>query len=133
MLAFPDDLLYSREHAWVRIDGNMATIGITDYAQENLYEIISIEYLQNESYIRQGEPFGFIESDEGVIEVISPVSGEIINVNDDLLDDVENINSDPYDTGWLIMVYLEDLSELDNLLDWIEYSDYASEEKKDLE
>ena len=126
-MSFPDDLLYSREHTWVRMDGDIATIGITDYAQDKLDEILSVELFPVDSSVEQGEPFGVIESLKVTIELISPVGGEIISVNEDLADDVGILNSDSYDTGWMIAVEVRDLGELDNLLDADTYKDYVEE------
>ncbi len=130
MSAFPDDLLYSREHAWIRVDGNIATIGITDYGQDKLGEVLSIKIPTTDSSVEQDEPFGVIESEKAVVELISPISGDIINVNEDLIDDVGIINSDPYDTGWMITVEMSDISELDNLFDSFEYADYVDEDEE---
>ncbi|MBN2284528.1 MAG: glycine cleavage system protein GcvH [Deltaproteobacteria bacterium] len=130
MSAFPDDLLYSREHTWVRIDGNLATIGLTDYGQDKMGEIISIKLPPVDASVEQDEPFGVIESSKSVAELISPVTGEIISVNEELADDVGIINSDPYDTGWMIVVEMENVSELDNLLDSYEYADYVEEDEE---
>jgi glycine cleavage system H protein len=129
MMVFPDDLLYSREHTWAKIDGNLVTIGVTDYAQEKLGEILHVELPQVDLYMEQDEPFGTIESSKTVTELISPVSGDIVRVNEDLLDDISIINSDPYDTGWMVVIELRDLSELDNLLDAAEYRDYVGGEE----
>lgn len=128
MIGLPDDLLYSREHMWTRIEGSVATIGITDYAQEELGEIYSVELPDIDTYIEQDEPFGTIESSKTILELISPVSGDIININEDLSDDLGIINSDPYNTGWMIVVEMNNLSELDTLLDSMEYSDFIEEE-----
>ncbi|MFA7463741.1 MAG: glycine cleavage system protein GcvH [Syntrophales bacterium] len=128
MIVFPDDLMYSREHTWARVDGNLVTIGVTDFAQEKLGEILHVELPQIDLYMEQDEPFGTIESSKTVTELISPVSGDIVRVNEDLLDDMGVINSDPYDTGWMIVVELRDLSELDNLLNAAEYRDYVGGE-----
>ncbi len=128
MSTFPDDLLYTREHTWVRVDDNIATIGITDYAQEQLGDILSVKLSDNDSSVEQDESFGVIESAKTVVELISPISGEIIKINEDVSDDLGILNSDPYDTGWLIVVNIKDLSKLDNLLDSYEYSDYIEEE-----
>ena len=129
MIVFPDDLMYSREHTWARVDGNLVTIGVTDFAQEKLGEILHVELPQIDLYMEQDEPFGTIESSKTVTELISPVSGDIVRVNEDLLDDMGVINSDPYDTGWMIVVELRDLSELDNLLNAAEYRDYVGGEE----
>jgi len=129
MKVFPDDLLYSREHVWVRVDGDLATIGITDYAQENLGEVVSIELPEVDSDVERDEPFGTIESAaKGVVELISPVNGEVISANEDISDDIGIINSDPHDTGWLIVVEMSDIDELDDLLDAREYHDFIDQE-----
>jgi glycine cleavage system H protein len=128
MKVFPDDLLYNREHAWVRVEGELATIGITDYAQEKLGEILAIELPEVDSYVERDEPFGTIESAKGVFELISPVSGEVLTVNEDILDDIGIINSDPHDTGWMITLEMSDSEELDDLLDSREYHDFVLKE-----
>jgi glycine cleavage system H protein len=129
MPVFSDDLLYSREHVWVRVEGDFATIGITDYAQEKMGEVLSVELPEIESEIERDEPFGSIESAEkSLVELISPVSGDVVNVNEDIEDDVGIINSDPQDTGWLIVVEMKDLDELDDLLDAKGYHDFVLQE-----
>lgn len=128
MSTFPDDLLFSREHMWVRVDGNIATIGMTDFGQEQLGEIVSIKLPAADTSVEQDEPFGTIESARSGAELVSPVSGDIINVNEDLGDDVGIINSDPYDTGWMIVVEMSNVNELDDLLDSYEYADYVEED-----
>ncbi len=129
MKVFPDDLLYSREHIWVRVDGDLATIGLTDYAQENLGEVVSVELPEADSEVERDEPFGTIESSaKGIVELISPVSGDVIHVNEDISDDTGIINSDPHDTGWLIIVELNDIEELDDLLDVKGYHDFIVRE-----
>ena len=128
MKSIPDDLLYSREHVWVRVDGDLATIGITDHAQEKLGEILALDLPAADSYVERDEPFGSIESAKAVIELISPVSGVVISVNDDITDEIGVINSDPHDTGWMIIVDLEDLEELDDLLDVRGYQEFVIQE-----
>lgn len=129
MKVFPDDLLFSREHVWVRLEGHLATIGITDYAQEKLGEAVSIELPEVESYLERDEPFGVIEAAaRGVTDLVSPVSGEVVAVNEDLLDDIGVVNSDPHDTGWMIVVEVEFEEELSDLLDLAEYNEFLAEE-----
>jgi len=128
MKVIPDDLLYSREHVWVRVEGDIATIGITDHAQEKLGEILSLDLPETDSYVEWNEPFGSIESAKGVVELISPVSGVVISVNEDITDDIGIINSDPHDTGWMIIVEIEDLEELDDLLDVSDYQEFVIQE-----
>ena len=132
MKVFPDDLLYSREHVWVRVDGDLATIGITDYAQENLGEVVSIELPEADSEVEQNEPFGTVESStKGVVELVSPVSGEVISVNEDIADDIGIINSDPHDTGWLVVIEMDDMEQLDDLLDASGYHDFVMQQETD--
>ena len=128
MKSIPDDFLYSREHVWVRVEGDLATIGITDHAQEKLGEILSLDLPAVDSYVERDEPFGSIESAKAVIELISPVSGVVISVNEDITDEIEVINSDPNETGWMIIVDLEDPTELDDLLDARDYHEFLIQE-----
>ena len=128
MKSIPDDLLYSREHVWVRVDGDLATIGITDHAQEKLGEIISLDLPEVDAYVERDEPFGSIESAKAAVELISPVSGVVISVNEDITDEIGVINSDPHDTGWMIIVDLEDPEELDDLLDVRGYQEFVIQE-----
>lgn len=128
MKVFPDDLFYSREHMWVRVEGELATIGLTDYAQEKLGEIQDIELPGADTTVERDEPFGTIECSKGTVELICPVNGEIVSVNEDLNDDIGIINSDPHDTGWMIVVELQDPDEIDDLLDARGYHDFIMQE-----
>jgi glycine cleavage system H protein len=112
----------------VRVEGDIATIGITDHAQEKLGEALSLDLPEADSYVEWNEPFGSIETAKGVIELISPVSGVVISVNEDITDDIGIINSDPHDTGWLIIVEMEELEELDDLLDVNGYQEFVIQE-----
>ncbi len=129
MKVFPEDLLYSREHIWVRVDGDMATMGITDYAQESLGEILSVEFPEIDTYIERDEAFGSIESTKAVVDLISSLSGTVVSINEDIPDDIGIINSDPHDTGWLIVIEMDDMGELDDLLDASGYHDFITEEE----
>ena len=128
MKVFPEDLLYSREHIWLRIDGDMATLGITDYAQESLGEILSVEFPEIDTYIERDETFGSVESTKVVADLISPVSGTVVSINEDIMDDIGIINSDPHDTGWLIVIEIDDPSQLNDLLDAVGYHDFLMQE-----
>ena len=130
MKIFPEDLLYSREHIWVRIDGDMAALGITDYAQESLGEILSVEFPETDTYVERDEAFGSIESIKAVIDLISPVSGTVVSINEDITDDIGIINSDPHDLGWLIVIEMDDLEQLDDLLDAKGYQDFIMQEEE---
>jgi glycine cleavage system H protein len=130
MKVFPDDLVYSREHLWVRVDGDVATVGLTDYAQEKLGEVQSVTLIEADTEVDRDESFGTIEAaNKGVVELICPVSGYILSVNEDITDDVGIINSDPHDTGWLVVVEVTDLDELDDLLDAKGYQDFILEQE----
>ena len=131
MKVFPEDLLYSREHIWVRVDGDMATLGITDYAQECLGEILSIEFPEIDTYVERDEAFGSIESTKAVVDLIASVSGTIVSVNEDINDDIGNINSAPHDTGWLVVIEMDDMEQLDDLLDASGYHDFVMQQETD--
>ncbi len=131
MKVFPEDLLYSREHIWVRVDGDMAILGITDYAQESLGEILSIEFPETDTYVERDEAFGSIESTKAVVDLIASVSGTIVSVNEDINDDIGIINSDPHDAGWLIVIEMDDMEQLDDLLDAAGYHDFIMQQETD--
>jgi glycine cleavage system H protein len=131
MKVFPEDLLYSREHIWVRVDGDMATLGITDYAQECLGEILSIEFPEIDAYVERDEAFGSIESTKAVVDLIASVSGTIVSVNEDINDDIGIINSDPHDTGWLVVIEMDDMEQLDDLLDASGYHDFVMQQESE--
>ena len=131
MKVFPEDLLYSHEHIWVRVDGDMATLGITDYAQESLGEILSIEFPEVDAYVERDEAFGSIESTKAVVDLIASVSGTIVSVNEDINDDIGIINSDPHDTGWLVVIEMDDMEQLDELLDAAGYHDFILQQEAD--
>ena len=131
MKVFPEDLLYSRDHIWVRVDGDMATLGITDYRQESLGEILSVEFPEIDSYIERDEAFGSIESTKAIVDLISAVSGTIVSINEDINDDIGIINSDPHDLGWLVVIEMDDMEELDVLLDASGYHDFIIQEETD--
>ena len=126
----PSELKYSREHEWIRVEGNLVTIGITDYAQEELGDIVNVELPDEGDEIHKDEAFGAVESVKASSEVFSPVSGKIVEVNEPLLDAPEMINEDPYDEGWMVKVELSDSSELDELMDAAGYVQYIEEESK---
>jgi glycine cleavage system H protein len=126
----PSDLKYSREHEWVRVEGNLTTIGITDYAQEELGDIVNVELPDEGNEIHKDEAFGAVESVKASSEVFSPVSGKIVEVNEPLMDAPEMINEDPYDEGWMVKIEMSDPSELEDLMDAEGYIEYVKEESK---
>jgi glycine cleavage system H protein len=119
--SYPDDLLYHPEHDWARIDGEEATFGITWYAQDSLGEVVFFEPPAVGTQISKDAPYTEVESVKAVSDVVSPLSGEIIAVNDTLADSPETINEDPYGEGWLVKVKLSDASEQEALLDAAAY------------
>ncbi len=115
--SYPDDLLYHPEHDWARIDGDVATLGITWYAQDALGEVVFFDPPAVGSSLTQGEPYAEVESVKAVSDVVAPLSGEIVEVNATLGDTPEAINQDPYGEGWMVRVRLSDPSEVESLLD----------------
>jgi glycine cleavage system H protein len=115
--SYPDDLLYHAEHDWVRLDGDVATFGITWYAQDSLGEIVFFDPPQVGATVTAGEPYTEVESVKAVSDVVAPMSGEIVEVNDALGDNPEKVNDDPYGDGWLVRVKLSDPSEREGLMD----------------
>jgi glycine cleavage system H protein len=113
----PDTLRYSPTHEWVRTDGDRATIGITDYAQHELGDVVYLELPKVGQTFRAGAVFGTVESVKAVSNLYAPVSGEVVDVNADLPDTPEKVNQSPYEDGWMIVVRLMDPSETANLLD----------------
>jgi len=122
----PRNLLYSDEHQWLYQEGDIATIGITDYAQSELGDIVFIELPEVGEEIVQGEPFGNIEAIKTVSELFAPVSGEVLEVNESLADDPTQINKDPYGDGWMIKVQIHDLEELEALMPAEDYESLIS-------
>jgi len=115
--SYPDGLKYHPEHDWARIDGDVATFGITWYAQDQLGEVVFVDPPEVGKTVTKDEPYAEIESVKAVSDVVAPLSGEIVEVNEGLADAPEKINEDPYGDGWLVKVRLSDVSELDDLLD----------------
>lgn len=122
----PDNILYTKEHEWVRIEGNTLVIGITDYAQSELGDIVFIEFPQKDDYFSQNEPFGTIEAVKTVSDLFMPVSGTILENNDKLDDQPELINSDSYGEGWIVKVKTQAQNELDGLLSVEDYKSLIS-------
>ena len=114
---YPDDLLYHPEHDWARVEGDTATFGITWYAQDSLGEVVFFDPPEVGSTVTKDEPYAEVESVKAVSDVVAPLSGEIVEVNEALKDAPEKINDDPYQDGWLVKIKLSDPSEADSLLD----------------
>ena len=118
----PEDLLYTSEHEWLRVDNGDGVIGITDYAQEELGDIVYVELPEVGETVQAGKTFGTVEAVKTVADLYSPISGEVVDVNTVLADDASRVNGDPYGEGWIICVRLQNRAELDGLLDAAAYS-----------
>jgi len=116
-----DDLKYSEEHEWVRVEGEIAIVGITDYAQSELTDIVYVDLPEVGTRVKQMNPFGTIEAVKTVSDLYSPISGEVVEVNEKLKDDPGLVNRDPYGEGWMIKIRIEDPQELNSLLSPEEY------------
>lgn len=123
----PSDLKYHKEHEWVRVDGDIAVVGISDFAQDQLGEVVYVDLPSAGDAATVDETFGEIESVKSVSELYSPVSGEIVEVNDALGDAPETVNGDAYGDGWMIKVRMSDASELDALMSASDYESFINE------
>ena len=128
MSNIPDDLHYSKDHEWVRVDGNIAIVGITDYAQDSLGDVVYVELPKTGDEFAANESFGSVESVKAVSEMFSPVSGEIVGTNETLADAPEKVNTDPYGDGWMIRVEMSNAGEVDSMLTAAEYEDFTKAE-----
>jgi glycine cleavage system H protein len=126
--SYPDELKYHREHDWARIDGDEATLGITWFAQDSLGELVHFEPPDEGMTIAKDEAYGEVESVKAVSDLISPLSGEVIEVNPKVVDSPETVNEDPYGEGWLVRIRLSDTSEADGLLDAAAYRQILEEQ-----
>jgi len=126
---FPDDLKYTKEHEWCRIQGNRAVVGITDHAQDQLGDIVYVELPEVGDAVKKGESFGVVESTKAVSELFSPVTGKVVEVNDPLSDAPETINEDPYEEGWMIVIEPADPKELEALMDAKAYKAFVDEQE----
>jgi len=130
MANIPDDLHYSKDHEWVRVEGNVAVVGITDYAQDSLGDVVYVELPKVGDDFAANESFGSVESVKAVSEVFSPLSGEVVGINESLADEPEKVNTDPYGEGWMIRVEMSKPGEVDSMLTAAEYEDFTKAEKE---
>jgi glycine cleavage system H protein len=126
-MAHPSDRVYSKEHEWVLVDGDVATIGISEFAQDQLGEVVYVDMPSEGDSLAAGDSFGEIESVKSVSELFAPVSGEIVEINAALGDSPETVNSDPHGEGWMIKVRLEDAGQVDALLSAADYDAFITE------
>jgi len=128
MANYPADLKYDKEHEWVRVDGDTAVVGISDFAQDQLGEVVFVDLPAAGAEVVAGETFGEIESVKSVSDLFSPVSGSVVDVNAGLSDAPETVNEDPYGDGWLIKVQMTDASEADSLMSSTDYESFVAGE-----
>src|SRR5882762_7009417 len=126
--SYPDELLYHPEHDWARIEGDEAVLGVTWFAQDALGELVHFEPPTQGSQTHKGSSYGEVESVKAVSDVIAPLSGEVLEVNQAVVDAPETVNEDPYGAGWLVRIRLEDPSELDALLDAAAYKQVLADQ-----
>ena len=126
-MEFPIGLKFTKEHEWVRAEGNVAQVGITDYAQEALGDIVFLELPECGTHFDHGDTFGVVESVKAVSDLYSPLTGTIREINEILVDAPEGINEHPYDDGWMISIELDDESELEELMELEDYRKYVEE------
>ena len=130
-MSFPAGLKYTKEHEWVLLEDDIASVGITEYAQEELGDIVYVELPEAGEKITKDDPFGSVESVKAVSDLYAPVSGTVVEVNDSIPDSPEIVNEDPYGDGWMIKVEMSDKEELKDLLSPEEYAEYLEQQKDD--
>jgi glycine cleavage system H protein len=127
-MEFPEELKYTEEHEWVMVEGDLVVVGITDFAQDSLGDVVFVELPEVGSEVTVGKAFGVVESVKAVSDIYAPVSGIVEEINEELPDAPEVINTSPYGDGWMIKIRLSDPSELDELLDAAAYQDHIAQE-----
>ena len=130
-MAYPADYRYTKEHEWIKAEGDRATVGITDYAQNELGDVVFVELPKVGAQLAAGQSLGTVESVKAVSEIYAPVSGEVLEINGVLKDAPEKLNSDPHGAAWLIKMKLKDRKEIDQLMDANAYEAYVSEKAKE--
>jgi glycine cleavage system H protein len=128
MANVPEDLHYSKDHEWVRVEGDQAIIGITDYAQNSLGDVVYVELPKIGDEFAANESFGSVESVKAVSEVFTPIAGKVVKINESLADEPEKVNSDPYGTGWMVYFKMANAGEVDSMLTAAEYEDFTKAE-----
>ena len=126
--SYPEDLRYHPEHDWARVDGDEATLGITWFAQDSLGELVHFEPPEEEAQVTKGASYGEVESVKAVSDLISPLSGTVLEVNPKVVAEPETVNEDPYGDGWLVRIRLGDASEADDLMDPAAYKTFVDEQ-----
>lgn len=131
-MSIPEDLKYTREHEWVLVENDIATFGITDFAQSELGDIVFVELPETEVEVEQHEPAGTIEAVKTVADMFAPVSGAVVEVNETLADDPDAVNRDPYGDGWMVKLRISNKTELEDLLSPEEYKEIVDASAEDM-
>lgn len=127
-MEFPEELRYTEEHEWVLVEDDIATIGITDFAQDQLGDVVFVELPEIGDELEAGKTFGVVESVKAVSDVYSPLTGEVVEVNDELPDEPEMVNNSPYEDGWMVKLRIASKDELDGLMDASDYQDFIEQD-----
>jgi glycine cleavage system H protein len=130
MSSYPEDLRYTKDHEWVRLDGDRGTVGITDHAQKQLGDVVFVELPESGATVESGQRFGTVESVKAVSELYSPVTGQVVEAHKELADSPEIINTDPYGQAWMVVVKLKDPGAVAALMDAKQYKAYVESEAK---
>ena len=130
-MEYPEGLKYSKEHEWVLVEGKIAIVGITEYAQEELGDIVYVELPEVGEKVVKDDPFGVVESVKAVSDIYAPINGTVVEVNDALPDSPETINEDPYGDGWMIKVEMTDSDDLKDLMNADDYAEYVEQQKEE--
>lgn len=123
----PEDLKYTQEHEWLRLEDDLAVVGITDFAQTQLGDVVYLELTSKGATVEQNQPFGSIDSVKTASDLFSPVSGEVVEVNESVNDNPDLVNSDPYGAGWMIRIRPSDASQIEKLMSATEYEEYTKD------
>lgn len=125
---YPEDRVYTKEHEWIKVDGDRGTVGITDYAQAQLGDVVYVELPEVGAKFSANQVFGTIESVKAVSELFCPVAGEVVEINQPVVDSPEMVNKDPHEQAWLMVIKVDDASDLENLLSAADYQDFVAKE-----
>ncbi|MDD4658848.1 MAG: glycine cleavage system protein GcvH [Eubacteriales bacterium] len=128
-MKIPQNLKYTRDHEWVKIEGNLVKVGITDFAQHELGDIVFVELPELEEEFAEGDAFAVLESVKAAADVYAPIAGVVVEINEELEDDPSLVNTDPYGDGWLAVFELDEDAEIAGLMDAAEYQQFAAEEE----
>ena len=130
-MEYPDDLYYNRAHIWVRVQGSRGTVGVTDFAQREMGEVLFADFPEEGSPIEKNDVLGTLESSKTVAELHSPIGGEIVSINKDLEEEPSLVNDDPYGNGWLVVIEIDDPTELEDMLNAADYEDFLEQKEEE--